>query len=269
MTDPGERGVLFERLPADTPALCEIIQGLILHVHWAEQYGVKLSEERRNEQNLRRVSRQLERIIELDERPLTEARPLENRLVGTCRDYSTFLAAILRHQGVPARARCGFGAYFEPNSYADHWTCEYWKTSEGRWATVDAQLDDFQRDALNITFNTFDMPEGQFLPAGKAWQICRADKADPEVFGIFEMHGMWFIAGNLVRDLLSLNKVELLPWDGWGLMPEFEQQDFSDAYLEYIDRLAELTLAGNEAFPEIRSIYETDERLQTPPGWEP
>ena len=89
------------------------------------------------------------------------------------------------------------------------------------------------------------------------------------IFGIFDMHGMWFIAGNLVRDLLSLNKIELLPWDGWGLMPEFKQQDFSDNYLDYMDHVASLTLAGNEAFPEVRSFYENEEKLKTPVDREP
>ena len=269
MTDPGEHSALFNGLPADIPALCGIVQGLILHVHWAERYGVSLTEERRQEPNLRKVSRQLERIRELDGSPLTVARPLEKRVVGTCRDYSTFLSAILKYQGVPARARCGFGGYFAPGKYEDHWVCQYWQADEERWVMVDAQLDQYQHDALKITFNSLDMPEGQFLPAGKAWQLCRCGDADPESFGIFDMHGMWFIRGNLVRDLLSLNRIELLPWDGWGFMAEHQGQDTPPEDTELLDRIASVTLAGNEAFPEVRSICENEERLRPPPGWEP
>jgi len=269
MTDPGEYGVLFDGLPADIPALCGIVQGLILHLHWAEGYGVMLSEERKAEANLRRVSRQLERIRELDDSPLMVARPMERRFVGTCRDFSVFLCAILRHQGIPARARCGFGAYFTPDRYYDHWVCQYWQAEGERWVTVDAQIDQFQRNELNITFDTLDMPEGQFLPAGQAWQLCRAGEADPEAFGIFDMYGMWFIGGNVVRDLLSLNKTELLPWDGWGLMPEFKARDIPLGDIELLDRMAAATLAGNKAFPEVRFICENEERLRPPPGWEP
>ena len=199
------------------------------------------------------------RIRELEETSLTVARPLEKRIIGTCRDFSTFLTAFLRHQGVPARARCGFGTYFTPGKSEDHWTCQYWNADEARWVTVDAQIDQFQRNALGITFNTCDMPEGQFLPAGKAWQLCRAGQADPQTFGIFDMHGMWFIAGNLVRDLLSLNKIELLPWDVWSMMAEFKQEELSQAYVEEMDRVAALTLTGNEAFPEILAFYENEE----------
>ena len=38
------------------------------------------------------------------------------------------------------------------------------------------------------------------------------------MFGIFDWRGQWFAQNNLVRDFLSLNKIELLPWDSWGLM---------------------------------------------------
>ncbi|HEY41660.1 MAG TPA: transglutaminase domain-containing protein [Dehalococcoidia bacterium] len=269
MTEPAEYQHLFNRLPTDILALCEIVQGLILHTHWAERYGVQLSEERQQEENLRKLTRQLAKIMELDNSPITVARPLEKRIIGTCRDFSTFLTAFLRHQGIPARARCGFGTYFMPGKAEDHWTCQYWKADEARWLTVDAQIDRFQHDALSIGFDTHDMPEGKFLSAGQAWQLCRAGQADPQTFGIFDMHGMWFIAGNLVRDLLSLNKIELLPWDVWGMMAEFKQEELSRSYVEEMDRVATLTLAGNEAFPEIRAFYENEERLQPAEDWQP
>lgn len=269
MTDPEEYRDLFEGLPADIPVLCEIVQGLILHSHWVERYGVQLSEERQQEQNLHKMTRQLVRLMELDGSSLTVARPLEKRIIGTCRDFSTFLTALLRHQCIPARARCGFGAYFAPGKSEDHWACQYWKNDEKRWVMVDAELDRFKRDALGITFNHLDLPKGKFLSAGEAWQLCCEGKADPQTFGIFDMHGMWFIAGNLVRDLLSLNKIELLPWDVWGMMAEFKQGDLSQDYMEEMDHLAALTLEGNEAFLEIRTLYENEARLRPSPDWEP
>lgn len=72
----------------------------------------------------------------MNDSPLTLARPLEERLVGNCRNFSTMLCAMLRYRGVPARARRGFGTYFEPNQYMDHWVCEYWKADEQRWVMV-------------------------------------------------------------------------------------------------------------------------------------
>ncbi len=273
ITDPEEVAQWLAPLPGDVAALCEIVQGLVIHVHWAERYGLSLSKERRQEPNLRRVSRQLRRIIELDDRPLTETRPKEQRLVGTCRDYSTLMAAILRYQGVPARARCGFGAYFTPGRFEDHWVFEYWDGEEGRWRMAGAQIDAFQQDALGLSFDTLDMPSGRFLPAGEAWRRCRRGEADPDLFGIFDMHGLWFITGNLVRDVLALNKTELLPWDGdgWGMMPAFEQTEFSSEYLTTLDRLAELTLASRSEIDlaAVAAAYQDDRRLQSSEDWQP
>lgn len=121
MTGPGAHAALFDGLPTEISALCQVVQGLLLHVFWTERYGVELSEKRQQEVNIRSISHMLARIREMDDRPLTAARPLAKRLVGNCRDFSTMLCTMLRHQGVPARARCGFGAYFLPNHYEDHW----------------------------------------------------------------------------------------------------------------------------------------------------
>jgi hypothetical protein len=264
MTDPGGHADLLEGLPTDIRALCQCVQGILLHIFWAERYGAMLSEEREQEVQIRSVANMLTRIRELDDQPLTIARPLESRLVGNCRDFATLFCGMLRYQGVPVRARCGFGAYFEPEHYEDHWVCEAWNDDEERWVLVDAQLDAFQCEALDIQFDPCDVPRNQFLVAGKGWQLCRAGQADPNRFGIFDMHGMWFIRGNLLRDLASLNKVELLPWDTWGLM-EKEDEDLSAEDMTLLDRVATLALAGSDEFPEVRAIYDTDARLRVPP----
>jgi hypothetical protein len=260
MTDPKEYGTLFAGLPSGVTALADVVQGLLLHIFWAERYDVILSEERQQEVQIRPVDQKLARILELDDRPLAEARSLERKLVGNCRDFTVLLCAMLRYQGVPARARCGFGAYFLPDHYEDHWVCETWNADQGRWIMVDAQLDAFQQEQLAIQFNPLDVPHDQFVTGGKAWQMCRAGKADPDKFGIFDMHGLWFVRGNLVRDFLSLNKVEILPWDGgWGFL-----KDEEDVESEIMDRVAGLTLAGDEAFGEIRAVYEGDSRFHLP-----
>ncbi|MBM3134012.1 MAG: transglutaminase domain-containing protein [Chloroflexi bacterium] len=264
MTDAQEQASLLAGLPTDVAALCQVVQGLLLHMLWAERYGVKLPPERRQETEIRRVAQKLRRIQELDARPLTVARPLERRVVSECRDFSTLLCAMLRYQGVPARARCGFATYFLPDHYEDHWVCEYWQAEEGRWVMVDAQLDQFQRQVLGIQFDPLDVPSDGFLPAGKAWLLCRAGQADPQKFGIFDMHGLWFIRGDLVRDVAALNKTELLPWDGWGLADK-EDKDISPADLALLDQAATLTMADNRAFPALRALYENDARLRVPP----
>ena len=263
MSDPGENATLFADLPHDVPKLCQIVQGLMVHVFWAERYGLKLTEERQQEVQLRKVAQRLARIQEMGSESLTIPRPLERRVVGNCRDFSLLLCSMLRYQGIPARARCGFGTYFLPHHYEDHWICEYWHEAKQAWITVDPQLDAFQCDVLKIDFDPCEIPKGRFISGGKAWQMCRGNQADPEAFGIFDMHGLWFVRGNLVRDVASLNKMELLPWDTWGIM-ETEHGFHSENDLTFLDELAELSLLDNRSFASLRDIYESDPRIRVP-----
>ncbi len=263
ITAPGQHAALYNGLPTTVAALRDVVQGLMVHVFWAGQYGLTLSPERQAEVQLRWVSRQLARIVELDPRPLTEARPVERKLVGNCRDHSTLLASLLRHQGVPARARCGFGAYFEPSKFIDHWVCEYWSAGQKRWVLVDAQLDALQCQALGIAFDPLDVPRDAFIVGGDAWQMCRAGRVDPDAFGIFDMKGLWFVRGDFVRDVAALNKVETLPWDGWGLADGGDETLTPDDYA-LLDRLAELTAGEVPAYDIVRSLYEGDDRLRVP-----
>ncbi len=138
----------------------------------------------------------------------------------------------------------------------DHWVTEYWHGQQGRWILFDSQLDDLMCDALELDFDPLNVPRDRFIVAGKGWQLCRSGQADPDTFGIFEWHGLDFVQGNLVRDLLAFSKVEILPWDhGWGYLAEVEDRD---AALQMMDHIATLTLAGDKAFDEIQELCATD-----------
>ncbi len=260
ITEPGPYAGCLDGLPTDIAGLCKVVQGLTIHIFWAERYGLKLPPERQAEVQLRTLQRRLARSLELDARPLTEARPLDRKIVGNCRDFSVLLVSILRHQGVPARARCGFGAYFIPNHFEDHWVAEYWNEARQRWVLVDAQLDEFQCNAMKVPFDPLDVPRDQFIVGGRAWQMCRFEGADPDRFGIFNMKGLGFVRGNFIRDAASLNKVELLPWDCWGII---EKEDLGDPVdLPFLDRLAELTCGDVPNFDAVQALYQTDPRLR-------
>ena len=264
MTDPGEYTYLFDDLPTNIGELCQLVQNNLLHVFWAERYGRELFEEEKHTVSVRPVYEKLAIIQQSDPRSLTVARALDKRQIGNCRDYTVLLTAILRYQNVPSRARCGFGAYFLPDHFEDHWVCEYWNESQKRWVLVDAQLDTFQCDEMNVPFDPLDVPRDQFVDAGQAWGMCRQGQAEPRQFGIFDMHGWWFIWGNVVRDLLAFNKVEILPWD---IIPGCMAHDLSaplatGSELALYDGVAALTMAGDCAFPKLRAIYDNDPRFQ-------
>ena len=263
MTNPGPYAHLYAELPSDVPSLVQVVQGLMVHVFWAERYGLKLSQERQEEVQLRSMERQLARTLELDPRPLTTRRANEHKIVGNCRDFSVTLASMLQSKGLPARARCGFGAYFLPNHFEDHWVCEYWNEVERRWVLVDAQLDELQQSVLKISFNSLDVPRDQFIVGGAAWKMCRSGEADADQFGIFDMHGMDFVKGDFIRDVAALNKVELLPWDCWGMiLVEYATLPPDD--LSMLDRLADLTCGDVPDFDSVRQLYQSDPRLRVP-----
>ena len=113
---------------------------------------------------------------------------------------------------------------------------------------------------------TLDTPRNKFIIAGDAWQMCRARGTDPTKFGLTHVHlqGLWFIAGNVLRDLASLNRMEMLPWDVWGAM-DINDDALTDEKKALLDRVAALTLAGDDAFADVRAIYESDDRLRVPP----
>jgi len=220
LTAPGEHAALFDPLPAGAAGVAGVVQGLMIHEFWTWAYGVTLAEPDRDRVNLRRVAQVLDAIVAIDDRPLTIAREPANRVATNCRGFTAMAVAMLRSQGVPARARCGFGAYFNPGRFEDHWVAEYWDGS--RWKLVDAQIDDVQRAKLPIDFDLTDVPHDRFVIAGDAWRQVRAGEADPSRYGLSPVNeaGEWWIAGNLVRDAAALAGIETLPWDVWGAMPK-------------------------------------------------
>jgi hypothetical protein len=261
MTDlTGVPADVFDGLPTDPVGLCRAVPGLLVHEMWASAYGFEVPEDRLTDLQSRSAVEMTDVIRRLNAGPLSAARPVEQRMVGNCRHFSTLSCALLRRAGIPARARCGFGMYFEPGKYVDHWVTEYWNEAEHRWVRIDAQLDDAQRAAITPEFDTEDLPPGPFLPAGEAWQQCRTGRAEPGDFGIFEFWGLWFVQANVVRELAALNKVELLPWDVWGAMAFQEKPDAATASLT--DTVAGVIVAGDVR--AIRTVYEESDDLRVP-----
>jgi hypothetical protein len=265
MTSPGRHEALFADLPAGVGALCEVAQGLIVHEFLTKQYGFELPDERRATVHVRPVEEMLGLIADGDSRPLTAAREPDARFVGDCRHFTVLTVAMLRAQGTPARARCGFGGYFGTAMFEDHWVCEYWNEQDARWVLADAQLDETQRRLFGIDFDPLDVPRDRFVVAGQAWARCRSGEADPASFGLSAVKegGDWWIAANLVRDVAALNKVEMLPWDVWGAMPK-PDEPIDDESAALFDRLAAITVDPDFARQPLAEMYESDDRLRVP-----
>lgn len=260
MTAAGRHAALFDGLPRDVAALAGIVQGVMVHEHMADAYGVTLAPEQHGEAHIRAVDGVLDSVVAHSPRKPLAPRPAGERTVGVCRHFTLLHVAMLRAQGTPARARCGFGGYFQKGKFLDHWVTEYWNQDRKRWLLVDAQIDARQREMFGIDMDMMDVPRDRFLVAGDAWRLCRSGKADPRSFGILDMHGLWFIASNVIRDIAALNNREMLPWDVWGAMTPVD----AELDLPFIDRLAALTHEPDAHFAELRALYESDSRLKVP-----
>lgn len=255
-TFTGAQLVAVRALPNDIEELVRIVQGVLIHRFVAEfMYDVHLPKSRDAESHLRHVSEIYEGIQKLHHAPLTEVREPAQRLSGVCHHFAKLLVSILRAKGVPARMRYGFGAYFNAGYFEDHSLCEVWDKQASRWRLVDPQFDERWQQSPLVKHDVLDVPRDQLLTADDAWRTCRAGARDAGHFGIMEMRGLWFIAGNLVKDIAALNKMELLQWDAWTGMPRPNNSMLNKKTLAHFDVLAELLHDPDAAFSELQTRY--------------
>ena len=226
-------------------------------------YGADLTPAQADAIHERDTARLLAVARAVDDRPLDEARPAAQRVGARCHAFSRLTVAFLRAAGVPARARCGFGTYFRPGWFEDHWVAEYWNATDRRWLMVDAQLDATWRTMISFTGDALAITPTEFVTAGHAWQAWRRGDLDAGRCGLSAIgeHGAHWIAGNLRLDLASLNKVEMLPWDVWGSGWEPGGQP-TETQLHMFDTVAELTVDPDARFAELRDRYDTDDALR-------
>jgi hypothetical protein len=257
-TDPGAKRHVLSGLPADAAALAEVIGGVLVHRDHTWRFGFALPEQRRDEANARYVEAILTYLGTLDER-----RP-EDRFAGTCRDFTVLLCAMLREAGVPARARAGFAGYFSDGFFDDHWVVEVWDGNRG-WYLIDAQIASTPKGTYtDADIDPLDLSRDAFLVGGKAWQECRAGRCELDRIGTSAagLTGMWEVQGNVIRDLASLNRVETLPWDDWGLIPT-HYDNLEPADIDLLDQIAAVSAAGGPLQQATRT-YRSDPRLPVP-----
>jgi hypothetical protein len=250
ITDPGSYSTLFDDLPHDLPGLHQAIQNIYIHVWKVRKYNPEWLKRRTHEYESRSVAKSLQLVMAHDNRPLTEARPKSEKLIIDCRHFAVLLTSMLRHQGIPARTRCGFATYLEKSHYQDHWVTEYWNGE--RWVMEDSDL------------LKHDMPAGEFITGGKAWQMIRTNEVSDLKFG-FDPHmlGAWAVRYDLPRDLAALNKFEMLSGDSWGDM-EKQEPLVNGKDRKLLDEAANWSLVPNEDFDAMHEFYESTDSLRVP-----
>lgn len=276
-TTPGPYAYLYTNLPGDIDTLCNVVNGLIVHDLWVAMGQLEISEERKKEAKIRSVQVKLRRIIEMDSRPLSKKRPFKERLFGNCRDQALLLCSFLRHCGIPARVRKGFMTNAAPQNL-DHALCQVWSDSDNRWLTVDVQMDSMVRECERLpsearqyltTMTPQDTPPENFLTGGQAWLKCRSGESAPMSFGIYgDFWGLWMVRHNLLRDLLALNKYELIPWDDIpNSLLNKDRSEPTPEQLAFLDHVAEVTVNADTEFEEIQRLYKENPSLHVPADW--
>jgi excinuclease ABC subunit A len=257
ITDPKQYANELDALPDDVGKSLKTVQGLIIHGALGKLYGINFSKRQSNEELLRTVPQMLEAILRLDNRPLTETHPPEQRMVGMCRDSALLLVSFLRHKKIPARVRAGFASYFDSDlMYEDHWVAEFYDAGQGRWVRMDVQVDEIQKKHYGIAFNTLDMNAniGYFL-AGEAWKKSRLGECHPEDFGYNKNWKGWHsVKGNLLHDFNCLQGFELMPWDLWTELSTKKFSELTKNEKELLDEIAELTTNPNASADEFNNL---------------
>lgn len=252
---------LVDELPDDVSSLAEVVQGILVHGLWLDHYALERTPEREAQTGLHGAQAMV--IAAGVDAPLSAARSPERRVACICRNFSTLMCGFLLAKRIPARARCGFATYFEAGKFIDHWVSEYWHEAARRWVLVDAQLDGVHRAELSLDFDPLDVPRDRFLVAGEAWRLVRAGTVAPDLFGILDMWGEWYIRNNLMLDFAALRQIELLPWESFGLGV---QREVSAADVELLDRVAAATSPA-VSIEEVRSFVASEPILRVPDRW--
>lgn len=280
-------------LTDDVRAVCQVVQGLLIHDSWVGEYGTDLDRGRLVDPYVT-ASEILDMARALKPINLAVARSPGERVIGCCREFALLACAILRNKGVPARCRCGFAVYFaKPGYYEDHWVFQYWDGD--RWITVDPQIDPLQQSSLEVwsggrlnssNFNAVDLYRDQYVTGSRAWLQCRSHEidgdrfgisCDPQVFGLKTLYGQWFARGNMLRDFAALNRVETVPylirvsrglsWDEWRLVGSHDSSlDAADDSVLDAAAGAALALEGGSdgSLDRVRAMYEGTPALQVP-----
>lgn len=251
-------------LPKDIGSIVSVVQNILLHQHWAKSYGLELEDKRNTEPWIRSIEEKLIYLNKLGYEHVMDKKKFEDKMIAVCRDFSVMATAFCREVGIPARARCGFATYFEKDKYIDHWVLEYWNEDRKCWILVDPQLDDFQREKLNISFNPLDIEDKYFITAPKAWRMCREGKLNPELFGIFQWWGYDYLKCNLILDANSLLKIPMQPWDGWDGYKNLSVSEWSETDYLIMDQLSLYALHVDDDLDALYTFVQQHDKIKVP-----
>jgi hypothetical protein len=272
VTDPGAAAEAIDALPADLAALRQASSQLVFHYRAGGDFAAnKVPAERMAEINTRYADAMLALVLGRGEPVLTRNRRAPDRVVGCCRDATVLLVALARHKGIPARARVGFAAYFEPGWLIDHVVAEVWDDAEGRWRLVEPEMaSGWTAEVNGRPVDVLDLADDQFVTGPRAWLAARAGQADPgrhvvhPELDVPVLRGWPYLAHHAMHDLAALNKAEMVLWDAWGMQLGHGPGPVPEADGAVLDEVCALT-ADPAVAPAVLAELGGRDGLRVPP----
>ncbi|CZT34855.1 transglutaminase domain-containing protein [Rhizobium sp. 9140] len=230
---PGSCSETLTRVDADPKVVAQWVSSFMQHPRGPESKERGFASEQVDDLELRSVADILSLAMK---RGLFSGKPSNNKIGGVCRDFAILAVSRFREAGIPARLRVGFADYLVPGHWEDHWLCEWW--DGGQWKRLDVEF-----AALDVVdFDPLNVPCERFLTASDAWFLI---KDQPEIslrFGVssLDLRGEWFLAGSLLREIAALRRLELKPWDYWGISQNLSRlsSEWSRESRETLNQLA-------------------------------
>lgn len=245
-TDPGQYRYMYQSLPTSLDELCDLIQNQFVHP-WdgSEQPQGRTYTPRANS----KVSMILATLHQFNQAGLVLERTVNERVIAGCRENALLLTSILRHQGIPARARAGWCHYVSSNAekFADHWITEVWNDKEERWMLVDTKP------------KKVDFPPEEFQYGGEAWLALRRGEANPELYR--QQEDWFYLKLNFGHDFNTVLG------DGphyWEAPPLFHQdlKTMRNEQLALLDAIAEMLQEPDTHLEQLQHLQASHPELQ-------
>lgn len=215
-SQPGPYRETLMRCGDEPELIARWIGSFMQHPRGAESEERGFTPQQAADLELRSVAEILSVAVECN---LLEGDATRPKVGGVCRDFALLAVGRFRERGTPARLRVGFADYLVPEHWEDHWLCEWFDGK--RWKRFDVEL-----AAVGVTsFDTLDVPRERFVTASEAWFRIKDAPEIASRFGVssLDLGGEWFVAGSVFREMAALRKLELKPWDYWGLSVELSR----------------------------------------------
>lgn len=189
-------------------------------------------------------------------------KPIEKRIIVTCRYMSILFASVLKAKGIPCRCRSGFAPYIYQDYNVDHWINEYWCEAENRWVGIDCDIKDLSR-CWDKTVNLCDVGSKFDYPAN-LWLKARRGQLDnlEKYLKYTSYKGLDILAYTLFLDFNALMNIEL-PYRCKPIFIDSEKFfNLTEAELTEIDNLATLMLDPDKNFDKLKEIWETNDKFR-------